>query len=67
MLLYAGLGLIALGLLFMAASKLGIRPFRLPGDIVWKPSDNTAIYFPVVTSIVLSVLLTLALALFHRR
>ncbi len=67
MLVYAGLGLAVLGLLFIAASKVGIRPFRLPGDIVWKPSEHTTIYVPIVTSILLSVLLTLALALFNRR
>ena len=67
MLVFAGLGLAVLGLLFMAASKLGIRPFRLPGDIVWKPSENTTVYIPIVTSIVLSVLLTLLLALLGRR
>ena len=67
LLIYAGLGLAALGVLFIAASKLGIRPFRLPGDIVWKPTENSTIYFPIVTSIILSILLTLILSLFNRR
>ena len=67
LLIFAGLGLVALGLLHLAASKFGLRLFRLPGDIVWKPSENTTIYLPIVTSIVLSILLTLALSFFHRR
>ena len=67
LLIYAGLGLAALGVLFIAASKLGIRPFRLPGDIDWKPTENSTIYFPIVTSIILSILLTLILSLFNRR
>jgi hypothetical protein len=67
LLIYAGLGLTAFGVLFIAASKLGIRFFRLPGDIVWKPTENSAIYFPIVTSIILSILLTLILSLFNRR
>lgn len=67
LLIYAGLGLAAVGVLFIAASKLGIRFFRLPGDIVWKPTENSTIYFPIVTSIILSILLTLLLSLFNRR
>lgn len=65
-LIFAGLALTALGLLFMVAAKLGVRPFRLPGDIVWKPSETMTIYLPIATSILVSVLLTLALALFNR-
>lgn len=67
LLIYAGLGLAAAGVITIAASKLGIRFFRLPGDIVWKPTENSTIYFPIVTSIVLSILLTLILSLFNRR
>jgi ABC-type Na+ efflux pump permease subunit len=67
LLIYAGLGLAALGVLSIAASKLGIRFFRLPGDIVWKPTENSTIYLPIVTSIILSILLTLILSLFNRR
>jgi hypothetical protein len=37
----------------------------LPGDIKYEsPSGNVRIYFPIVTSIVLSVLLTLILRFF---
>jgi hypothetical protein len=39
---------------------------RMPGDIVVK-RPNFTFYFPVVTSILLSVLLTLVLWLFQRR
>jgi len=38
---------------------------RLPGDIVIR-RDRVTFYFPIVTSIVLSVLLTLLLNLFRR-
>lgn len=67
LLIYAGLGLAALGVLSIVASKFGIRFFRLPGDIVWKPTANSTVYFPIVTSIILSILLTLILSLFNRR
>lgn len=67
LLIAVGLGLAALGLLTVAASKLGLpRLGRLPGDIVYR-GKNTTVYFPVVTCIVLSALLTLALWLFGRR
>lgn len=67
LLIAVGLGLAALGLLTAAASKLGLpRLGGLPGDIVYR-GKNTTVYFPVVTCIVLSALLTLALWLFGRR
>jgi energy-coupling factor transporter transmembrane protein EcfT len=47
-----------------AASKPDVTPGLsfLPGDIKYEsPSGNVRIYFPIVTSIVLSVLLTLIL------
>lgn len=63
----AGLILVAAGLLVMALERFSFfRLGRLPGDIVYR-GKNTTFYFPIVTSIVLSVLLTLVLALFRRR
>ena len=65
-LIYVGLGVAALGLAVFVLERSGVKLFRLPGDIVWR-RRNTTVYFPIVTSIVLSVLLTLAFALFRRR
>ena len=46
-----------------AAQKPGLS--FLPGDIKYEsPNGNVRVYFPVVTSIVLSVVLTLILRLF---
>jgi hypothetical protein len=65
-LIVAGLGIAALGLLVMLGAKLGLpRPSKLPGDIVWQ-GKNSTVYFPIVTCIVLSILLTLALSIFNR-
>jgi Protein of unknown function (DUF2905) len=50
-----------------AANRSGVTPGLsfLPGDIKYNsPNGNVRIYFPIVTSIVLSVLLTLILRLF---
>jgi hypothetical protein len=65
-LIYIGLGLVVLGLLVMVGERLSIRFGRLPGDIVVR-GKHTTFYFPIVTSIVLSLLLTLVMWLFGRR
>jgi hypothetical protein len=61
LLLIAGLVIAALGALVMAGVPLG----RLPGDITIR-RGNTTFYFPIVTCLVLSVLLTLLLAVLRR-
>ena len=61
LLVIAGLIIAGLGLLVMAGLPVG----RLPGDITVR-RGNATFYFPLVTSIVLSVLLTLLFALFRR-
>ena len=60
-LVLVGLSIAAIGFLMM----LGLPFGRLPGDIAIR-RGNFGFYFPIVTSIVLSVLLTLLLALFRR-
>jgi len=56
-----GLAIATLGLVMM----FGVPLFRLPGDIVVK-RGNFSFYFPLATSIVMSILLTLLFALFRR-
>lgn len=56
-----GLGIAALGLLVM----LGLPFGRLPGDIVVK-RGNFSFYFPLATSILLSIILTLVFAFLRR-
>ena len=58
-LVIAGVLLVAVGLLLMAGAKFG-HLGKLPGDIVYK-GKNVQIYFPIVTCLVLSVVLTLVL------
>ena len=57
-LLVAGVALAAAGALLMSGSKLPFRLGRLPGDIVVQ-GRNGGFYFPIVTCIVVSVVLTL--------
>jgi hypothetical protein len=61
-----GLALVVLGLLVSLGEKLPIRFGRLPGDIVVR-GKNSVFYFPLVTSLLLSALLSLAMWLFGRR
>ena len=61
LLLIAGLVISGIGLLVI----LGVPFGRLPGDFAVK-RGNFAFYFPLTTSIILSILLTLVFAFFRR-
>jgi hypothetical protein len=61
LLVVIGVAIAGLGLMMMLGVPLG----RLPGDIVIR-RGNVSFYFPLVTSIVLSILLTLILSFFRR-
>jgi hypothetical protein len=64
-LIILGLVLIAAGLLWMALPKI---PFlgRLPGDIVYKRGHFT-FYFPLATSLLVSLVLTILLRFFSKK
>ena len=62
--LYLGLGLSLVGLLLIVAGK-GLWP-HLPGDLSFKVGQVRFI-FPIATSILVSIVLTLILNLFLRR
>jgi hypothetical protein len=64
MLMIAGAVILAIGALFSFGARI---PWlgRLPGDIVIE-RENFRFYFPIVTSILISIILTL-LAAFLRR
>lgn len=47
--------LLFVGLVFLALGRAGIT--RLPGDILFR-RGHTAIFFPIVTSIIVSLVLT---------
>jgi hypothetical protein len=65
MLLVLGLALAVIGGIVMLLGRTGLPLGRLPGDIVYR-GKNTTFYFPLATSIVLSVLLSLILFLIGR-
>ena len=60
--------LVVIGLLVTGAGlliMLGVPIGRLPGDIVVRRGSGT-FYFPVVTCLIVSVVLTLVMAFFRR-
>lgn len=61
-----GLVLVAVGVLLTIGERLPLRIGRLPGDILIR-GKNTLFYFPLATSLLLSLLLTLVLWLVGRR
>ncbi len=63
-LIFLGLGIVALGLVLTLAGRMGFLG-RLPGDIVYR-KGNVTLYFPLATSLLISVLLTLLFWLFRR-
>ena len=69
-LVIVGVLLVAAGLLLMAGAKFSFFGLgRLPGDIAYK-GKSVQFYFPIVTCLVLSVVLTLVfwvISLFTKR
>ena len=52
--------IILIGVVIVLAGKLNLPLGRLPGDVAWRSkSGNTSVYFPIVTCIVVSILLSL--------
>jgi hypothetical protein len=60
MLIVLGLVLTAVGLLLYFGAKLPFRLGRLPGDILHR-GEHSTFYFPITTSILVSLALTLLL------
>jgi len=65
-LIILGAILIVAGLLFTLGERLPIRLGRLPGDIVIR-GKNSVFYFPIVTSLLISLILTIVMWLIGRR
>ena len=61
-----GVGLIVVGLFITFGDRLPLRIGRLPGDIRIE-GKNGGFYFPIVTCLLLSAVLTVVMWLFGRR
>jgi hypothetical protein len=62
-LIWLGLAIVAVGLLWPWIRRLGLG--RLPGDIRIQ-TEHGVFYFPIVTCLVLSIVFSLVLWLFRR-
>lgn len=60
-----GIVLIIVGIIWLLFPSAFSWIGNLPGDIKYS-SDNTRVYFPIVTMIVISVVATILLNLFNR-
>jgi len=65
-LIVLGLLVAALGVLISLGEKLPIRLGRLPGDVIIR-GKHSVFYFPVVTCLVISAVLSLIFWLINRR
>lgn len=65
MLVFLGLLVVAAGVVLMLLGKTNLPLGRLPGDILYR-GKHTTFYFPLATSILLSVVLSLVLYLIGR-
>lgn len=55
-----GLLLVVIGAVVVLVGKTGVPLGRLPGDFTWR-GKHTTVYFPLGTSILVSVVLSLVL------
>jgi Protein of unknown function (DUF2905) len=62
-----GLGLVltAIGAVLLVAGRIGLPLGRLPGDIAYK-GKNVSVFFPLGTSILISIILSALLYLLAR-
>jgi hypothetical protein len=65
LLVILGVALVVIGGIVMLMGRTGLPLGRLPGDILYR-GKNTTFYFPLATSIVVSVVLSAILFLISR-
>jgi len=65
MLVVLGVALVVIGGIVMLLGRTGLPLGRLPGDVLYR-GKNTTFYFPLASSILLSVVLSIVLFLIGR-
>ncbi len=63
--IFIGLIIIVIGIVLTFSDKLPFSLGKLPGDIIYK-KENSTFYFPITTSIIISIILSLLFALFGK-
>ncbi|UPT76618.1 DUF2905 domain-containing protein [Sulfurovum sp. XGS-02] len=64
-LIFIGVVIIIIGTVLLFSDRLPFNLGRLPGDISYK-KENFSFYFPITTSILISIFLSLLFYLFSR-
>ena len=64
-LVFVGAIFLIIGVLLIVGGRVHLPIGRLPGDFVYR-GKNTTFYFPIVTSILLSILLSLVMYVIGR-
>jgi hypothetical protein len=65
MLVMLGVALVVIGGVVMLLGRAGLPLGRLPGDVLYR-GKNTTFYFPLASSILISVVLSIVLFLIGR-
>jgi hypothetical protein len=65
LLLILGVALVVIGCIVMLLGRTGLPLGRLPGDVLYR-GKNTTFYFPLASSILISVVLSIVLFLIGR-
>ncbi|MCI0348776.1 MAG: DUF2905 domain-containing protein [Acidobacteriales bacterium] len=65
LLIIIGVVLVVVGVLLLLGARLNLPLGRLPGDFTYR-GKNTVIYFPLATSLLLSVIISVILYLISR-
>lgn len=64
-LMFIGIVIVIIGAVLLFSDKLPFNLGKLPGDISYK-KENVSFYFPITTSILISIILSLLFYLFGR-
>ena len=64
-LVFLGAAIVVVGLVFVLIGRTNLPIGRLPGDIVYR-GKNTIFYFPLATSIVISIVLSILMYVIGR-
>jgi ABC-type Na+ efflux pump permease subunit len=59
-LILLGVAAVVIGVVLLALGRMNVPLGRLPGDFVYR-GKNTTVYFPLATSVVVSVVLSILL------
>ncbi len=65
LLIVGGVVMIVMGVIVIVAGRTGLPLGRLPGDIAYR-GKNTSFYFPIMTCILISVVLSLIMWIMGR-